>query len=180
MASADTEWGLALGAHRSRILVAREDTRDTRNGWRVGAYVLAPTPLGLRVQGEAALVQRGGRARLPGGSGALEADYLSMSVLPRWDLSAGPVTLFVYAGPSVEVHLRTRAAAELAEVYRQANTQVLGLELGTGLAVGLGGGQRISVELRLSEGLVSAFADPAPETRLRSLGFVVRASRPAG
>ncbi len=156
------------------------DTRH-RKGIELGAFIDVATPHPwLSVVAEASYLQRG--ARLPvgiGGNGAtllgdVRVDYLSMAVLPQARVGLGPVSLFGYAGPGVDVHLDTQSAAAVSPPYHNDKAQVLVGEAGAGLELLVRGRWAVRAEIRRSADLTSAFTEAPGDIKFRSTEILIR------
>lgn len=166
--------GLFAGVDRGRQLISRQDPSDARTGFLAGAFVDVATPGGFDVLAEAYVVQRGGKVTLGDLRADVEVDYLTFALYAKGRLALGPASLYAYAGPHVDTHLRTRAAGELITAYRESAGQAFGVTAGAGLEFGVGGGRAAYLEARVDEGLTDAFPDPAEQIRHRTLSLVLR------
>jgi hypothetical protein len=159
---------------------AHPDARH-RLGIEVGAFTdVAAGPSWLSVMAEAAYLQRG--ARLPlgtGGNGAVllgdvRTDYLSAALLPTARLTMGPVSVYGYAGPGVDVHIDTRTAPGLGPAYANDKAQVLVGEAGAGLALLIGGRWSARAEIRRSADLTPAYTEAPGDIKFRSTEILIR------
>lgn len=159
---------------------AHPDARH-RKGVELGAFVDVATPHPwLSVIAEAGYLQRG--ARLPvgtGGNGAtllgdVRVDYLSMAVLPEAHIGLGPVSVFGYAGPAVDVHVDTRTVTALEPAYHNDKAQVLVGEAGAGLELLVRGRWAVRAEIRRSADLTSAYTDAPGDIKFRSTEILIR------
>ena len=175
--------GAVLGRAESRELRERAGDSDLREGLVVGAWADVETPARLvHVLAEAVYARRGGRFPLggPGGlSGEVESDWLAATVAPLLSTGIGPVAVYVYGGPTLEVPVRTRTAAALRSAYATPSDQGLSVTAGTGLEARWG---RWSVrgEVRVVEGLTSAYSGSAGDVRHRSTEVLVRVGKRRG
>lgn len=167
--------GVAIGRLESRQIRTRDPESRTRRATAVGLHLHLETPrswLGVGVG--LTFSPRGGEHALstPSGSeplyGPVHADYLTFSVLPTAYLPLGPVALSLFAGPGVDVYLRGGAASELASGFRDPNPQVMVAVAGFGANVTGPGRVLLGVDLRLEEGLGSAYRMVSERLRHRS------------
>jgi len=179
-AAAQVVVGGVAGVARSREILARGSNSETRGGFLAGAWadVQTPAPL-LHVLAEAAYARRGGRFPLGGPAGLkgdVESDWLAATVAPTLRVGAGPVAVYVYGGPTLEVPMRTRTAAALRTAFATPSDQVLSATAGAGLEVRW---SRWSArgEARIVEGLSTAYSGSAGDFRHRSVEVVLRMGR---
>lgn len=180
VAAAQSVMGGMVGYVGSRQLRDRADDSATRTGALVGAFVDVETPVGpLGILAEAFYAQRGGRLELgssPGQQGEVQADVLGFTVAPNLHVGFGPVSAYAYAGPMVEMPVRTRYTDELAAAYRNPAGQILAVTAGAGLGVRFGIWS-VRAEARVVEELSPAFTGDAGDFRHRSKEILVRVGR---
>lgn len=178
-----TAVGGVVGTVTAKQLRARSADSDERGGFLAGAWIdVDAPPRWLSILAEASFVRRGGAYDLDERVRGVpvEVDYLSLAVLPTFGVRVGPASLRAFAGPAVDMNLRTATAAQLEPVFREANAQVFSL------AAGVGGGVRrgrttIRLEGRRHWQVGSAFAGDVGEVRHRSTELLLRVGvRPAG
>jgi hypothetical protein len=161
-------------------LIARQDASDTRSGLMAGLFIdVATQAPWLDIVAEGYVVQRGGNVPVDGLVAEVETDYLAFAVLPKGRIDVGPVSLFAYAGPNLDYHLRTKAGGELAVVYRRASPQVFGVALGAGMELDVGNTGSLRVELRHDRQLTGAFPDAPTDVNHRSRALLLRFGRRA-
>lgn len=161
-----------------RQLISRQDPSDTRSGLMAGVFIdVATNAPWLDVMAEAYLVQRGGSVPIGDLMAEVEADYLAVAVLPKVRFGLGPVSAFIYAGPNLDYHLRTKAGGQLADVYRKMAPQVFGVALGGGLELNVGATGSLRIELRHDEQLTEAFPDAPTDVHHRTKAIVIRYGR---
>lgn len=173
--------GALAGAVESRQLRERDDDSRPRDGLTAGVFVEVGTPAPLvAVLAEARYAQRGGRFPLQGGRvGDVQADYLVATLAPTFRLAVGPVALFAFGGPSLELTLRTRSVAELANAYADPASQVFAVTAGGGVELRTPGWS-VRGEARIVEQLSSAYRGDAGTFRHRATELVVKVGRRAG
>ncbi|HKJ03531.1 MAG TPA: hypothetical protein VJ997_13780 [Longimicrobiales bacterium] len=186
-ASVEAQGVRAVGVHagqvRSRWRHDRSPDSEERTGPVVGAFVDVQSPAGfVSILAEASWTRRGGA--YPIGvrdtyTGTVQVDYLTLAVLPVLRLSAGPLSVLTYAGPAVDIHVRTRAGGELAAAFATPSPQVLTVDAGAGVELALGRGWSVRGEFRVNEGLTHAFSSDADNPRSRSREILVRVGRSA-
>jgi hypothetical protein len=172
--------GGVAGRAESREVRDRAADSDTRSGFVVGAWteVTSPVPF-VGALAEAVWVRRGGAFPLGGPAGLrgdVESDWLAMTVAPVLRGGVGPVHLYVYGGPTVELPLRTRTAAELRSAYAAPTDQGFAVTAGAGLGV-RSGRWSVQGEARRVEGLSTAYSGSAGDVRHRSTELLVRVAR---
>jgi len=161
-----------------RQVIGRQGPSDTRSGLMGGAFIdVATNASWLDVMAEAYLVQRGGNVPLDSLTAEVQVDYLAFAVLPKVRFELGPLSAFVYAGPNLDYHLRTRAGGELADVYRQFSPMVFGVAFAGGLEIDVGESGSLRLELRHDEQLTGAFPDAPTDVHHRSNAIVLRYGR---
>lgn len=168
--------GVVAGPVDARQLRTRGEDSGTHSGFLAGAWLDVGTPKGwLSVTAEAVAARRGAVYPLGDGrgDGQIDADYLTVNVLPTVRLPLGPVSALAYAGPSLDAGLRTRAAPELQGTFRESTPQVLAVTAGGGAEVLLGRAT-IRLEARVHEQLTDAFSQDAGGVRHRSREIVLR------
>ncbi len=140
----------------------------------------AEAPLSwLSILAEAAYIQRGARLPLSSGGGStllgdVRVDYLAASVLPTARVSIGPVSVYGYAGPGLEVNVRTRTARELSVAYQNYKAQVLVGQAGAGIALRVAGRWSLRAEIRRSADLTPAYTKAPGEIHFRSTEILLR------
>jgi len=175
--------GVQAGRIESRWRQDRSADSDERTGPLLGVFVDVQSPADLvSLLAEASWTRRGGAYPVGVGGayvGEVEVDYLTVSVAPVLRVSLGPLSALTYAGPAVDMHMRTRASGELAPAFATPSPQVLSVSAGAGLELALGHGWSVRGEVRLIEGLTHAFSRDADEPRSRSTEILVRVGRSA-
>lgn len=175
--------GGMAGGVVSRQIRDPGDASDTRTGGMVGAFVDVQTPATfLAVLAEVFYVQRGGRVDLEGPAGLqgqVRADLLGFTLAPTLHVGMGPVSVFAYGGPMVEVPLYTRSSAELESAYQTPAGGVFAVTAGGGLGVGAGPWS-VRVEARIVEELSPVYTGDAGDFRHRSKEILVRVGRIGG
>lgn len=160
----------------------RDFETESVGGVVLGAWVNVPTPAPwFSVTAEATFTQRGSGTVLdpgevPGalGTSPIRTDYLTASVLPRGTVALGPVRLHVATGPTMDLLLRSRVDAVLDPELDDAATGVFAWTAGVGLGADVAPGWVAEVEVRLVEGLGSAYSGDIGDLRNRSIEFVAR------
>lgn len=170
------------GRTESRQLRDREEPSAWRSGLTLGGFVDVQTPVPfLGVLAEASIAQRGGAFDAPGGQGLrseVESDVMAFTAAPKLRLGVGPVSVFLYGGPSVEIPLRTRSAPDLASAYRNPAGQIFAAVAGGGLGLRVAAWS-VSVEARVAEELTNAYSGDGGDFRHRAREIVVRVGRAA-
>ncbi len=172
--------GGVAGANRSIELLERASDSESRNGFVAGAWVDVETPKPLlHVLAEAAYARRGGRFPLGGASGLIgevESDWVALTVAPVLHVGIGPVAAYAYGGPTLEMPVRTRTAAELDNAYAAPSDQGFSVTAGAGLE-GRTDGWSVRGEARVVQGLSSSYSGSAGDLRHRSVEMVMRVGR---
>ncbi len=175
--------GVVAGANRSREILKHASDSESRSGFVAGAWVDMETPKRpLHVLAEAAYARRGGRFPLGGPSGLtgeVESDWVAVTVAPLFHVGIGQVAAYAYGGPTLEMPVRTRTAAELANAYAAPSDQGFSVTAGAGLE-GRMDGWSVRGEARIVEGLSSAYSGSAGDLRHRSLEVLLRVGKRRG
>lgn len=151
-------------------------------GFEIGGFadVQSPVP-GISLISEIAFVQRG--ARLPLGTDAtgrtlladVRVDFLSVAILPAIRVGYGPVHLFGYAGPGLDINVHSTEAGALATVYpNNDRAQVLVGEAGGGLEVLLWHRWALRAEIRHTTDLTAAYVPASGDIRFHSTEILFR------
>lgn len=172
--------GVVGGRAESRLLRDRFADSEPWAGPVAGGWVevQAPSRL-LHVLAEATWTRRGGGyPDTPGavGGNAVRSDHLTFLVAPTLRAGVGAVSVLTYGGPSLQLHLRTRAGSEVAHLFRDASAQAFGFAVGAGVAVALGGWE-VRGEARRVEGLSRAYAFDDGDFLHRATEVLVRVGR---
>lgn len=169
-------YGVVTGPVGARQLRERSDDSERHAGFMVGAWIDVPTPASwLTVTAEAAAARRGGEYHqgpdLP--VAAVDVDYLVASVFPSLRLAVGPLAFRAYAGPSLDIHLRSTASRSLEQTFPSPSTQVLAALAGVGVEV-VAGRAVFRLEARRHEQVSSAFTEIVDGLRHRSTELLFR------
>lgn len=169
-------FGVVAGPVDAIQVRKRAPDSDGHSGFLVGAWADVPTPARwLTVLAEATAVRRGGEydqgPDLP--VAVVDADYLALSLFPALRLGLGPVSLTAYAGPSLDVHLRSRSAIPLQQAFREPSTQVFSGVVGAGVEVSRGRAV-FRLEARRHQQISSAYSGAVDGLRHRSTEIVAR------
>jgi hypothetical protein len=172
--------GAVVGRTESRQLLDRDADSDTRTGYLAGGFVEVQTPAGpLSVLAEAFLAQRGGTfapGRPDSLRGEVQADMLGFTVAPLLHAGVGPVSVYGYAGPMVEMPVRTRSAPDLSPAYRTPAGQIFAVTAGAGVGFDAGVWS-VRLEARVVEELSNAYSGDAGDFRHRAKEILVRVGR---
>ncbi|MHB1191530.1 MAG: hypothetical protein ACYC6F_00665 [Longimicrobiales bacterium] len=175
--------GGVAGANRSRELLERASDSESRNGFVAGVWVDVETPKPLlHVLAEAAFARRGGRYPLGGASGLIgvvESDWIALTVAPVLHVGLGLVAAYAYGGPTLEMPVRTRAAAELQSAYAAPSDQSFSVTAGAGLE-GRMDTWSLRGEARIVQGLSASYSGSAGDLRHRSVEVVLRVGKRRG
>jgi hypothetical protein len=178
-ASQATVVGGHVGRVSSHQTWVTEPPDPDRRGILVGAYADVQTPLPwLQVVVEASFTSRGGGVPVDESSGRFAAaesrvDYLTLPLLLKTGLSAGPVRVFLYGGPAQELELRKRLPASIDATITEERVSVFALFVGGGVSLDLAWG-RIYVEARRSQGMGKAFEAGGQPIRHRGVEVLAR------
>lgn len=178
--------GGVLGRVEARQIWKPPGSTDSRKGWAAGAFVDVAFPVpALGAQVEGLIVQRGTRLTVDGPDGPLgtsvESGYLSMPILLKLRAFRNPVGVSLVAGPMMELLLWTRSDPSLETVYGFERGSTLSLVAGGGVEVLVSGRGFVGMELRVVEGITSAYDAPSLDVRYRSVELLLRLGwRPGG
>ena len=158
-----------------------EAETETVAGIVLGGFVNAATALPwFRVRAEILWTQRG-LDIVDGGSvpaGSVRADYLTFAVHARASTSAGPLTMHLAAGPTVDQTLQRRVDSQLGPALNREVGTAFGVHVGAGVGFTVAQRYRIELEARWFEGLSDAHAGDFLSVRNRSLEFLTRVGIP--
>lgn len=178
-AQAVTVGGVA-GLSRSRQILERSSDSDPRDGFVAGAWMAVETPKPLlHVLTEAAYARRGGRFPVAGPTGLtgnVDSDWVTFAAAPMLRVAMGPVAAFAYAGPMLELHVRTRSAAALRNAFATPSDQGFSAVAGAGLEGRLQGWS-VRCEARVVAGMSPAYSGSAGDIRHRSAEVLLRVGR---
>lgn len=175
--------GGVAGVTRSVEILERASDSESRNGFVVGAWVDVETPKPLlHVLAEAAYARRGGRYPLGGASGLtgeVESDWVALTVAPVLHVGIGPVAAYAYGGPTLEMPVRTRTAAEMQRVYAAPSDQGFSVTAGAGFE-GRMDAWSMRGEARIVQGLSASYSGSAGDIRHRSVEVLLRVGKRRG
>ncbi len=179
--SADRLTGIVAGRVESEQIWSPAVETGRRAGFLVGAFVDVQTPVpALRVRAEGALARRGGLVLSDYRGGALdgevESDYLAFHLHAKVAAPLGPAHIFVDAGPGVDVLIRSREDAVLAQALVEEHATVMTVGAGAGAGVRVGA-YAVEVGGRWVRALTDAYRGTAATVRNQSLEWVVRLAR---
>ena len=177
--------GVFLGSTSSLQLWTGSFASDRIQGFGLGVFVDVRTPVQfLSIRAEAGYAGRGGLVwdEVMDPEGAAEATlrghYLSFPVHGKMAVGLGPISGYLFAGPTLDFLLDTGCSAEFCQAIREEKTTVFSVAGGVGLGVELGSRLRAGFELRLTEGISDAYLVNGDSARNRTTELLVRVGRP--
>lgn len=167
--------GVMLGPVTSVQARSRDEGSESHAGFMVGAWIDVRTPTSwLSVTAEAALARRGAVYPFEDGfDRQVDVDYLTGAILPTVHLPVGPLALVAYAGPSIDVLVRTGASIELQDAFRFGTGQVFAGLAGGGIQY-RHGRATFRLEARVHRQFTGAFEGEFDDVRHHSTEFVFR------
>lgn len=177
--------GVHLGMVRAEQLWD-DPVRGTRsNGFTIGIGVDVPTPVpAFSVRAGVGYVQRGSGVwdteLDPDGVAQrnVRSHYLSVPLEAKVGRGIGPVSLYLVAGPVIDLLLDTQCSQDLCPLLEEERPMLLNATIGAGLAIPLQERLWADVEIRLTEGLTSGYSTAGTGLRYRSVEAVVRTRFP--
>jgi hypothetical protein len=179
--------GVVGGVTSSRQLWGESGPSAATEGILLGVYVRVPTPLPhLAVRAEMAYAQRGGllserelQTEQPI-SARVRAHYLSFPVHLETSWELGPVRLFAFGGPTLEITQDTSADPTVIQLMGVERITLFGVGYGAGLGGPFPGGLEGSLEVRGLEGISEAYDEGPVPIRNRSFEVLLRVGFPFG
>lgn len=182
-AQVDRTWGVTGGAVSARQIWSGAVETDYLTGILVGVFADVPIPVpGLSVRWELLYTQRGTLVSDPQAEGLsdarLRSHYLSLPLHLKVGHSLGPVSAYLFAGPTFEQLLSTSTEGGVGDVLREERQTVINVSAGGGIGLGLPRDLLAGFEVRITEGLGDSYAGDFVTMRNRSLEVLVRLGRP--
>lgn len=177
--------GVFLGRTSSRQLWNNPFDSDRLSGLGVGVFVDVRTPMPLvsiRAEvgyaGRGTVVWDGESDPERTAEATVRSHYLSMPVHGKLAVGAGPISAYLFAGPTLDFLLASRCSAEFCQAIREEKTTVFSVAAGAGLGLDLRGRFRTDFEIRLTEGLSDAYLGNLDSARNRTVELLVRLGKP--
>ncbi len=167
--------GVLLGPISTIQTRSPEEDSKSHAGFTVGAWADVATPRSwLSVTAEAAIARRGATYVLSDGfERQVDVDYLTAAVLPTLRASLGSVSLIGFAGPALDVLLRSQASLELQGAFRFGTGQVFAGIVGAGVEY-RNGPTTFRLDGRINEQFSGAFGGDVDDVKHRSLEVIFR------
>ena len=179
--------GVHLGQARSHQTWDGPIATENAHGFILGVNVEVPTPVSfLSIRAELSYVRRGSsiwdEVLDPEGVAPafVRSHYLNVPIVGKVNLRLGPSSLYLFAGPAFDLLLETECSQDLCGVLFDERPTVFAVTFGSGVSVDLWDRYRAGLELRVTEGLSSAYVAASSDVRYRSLELLIRASFPFG
>lgn len=173
--------GIAVGGASSRQLWSRTFSTEAAHGLSAAVFVEVPTPLShLSVRAEAVYVGRASLVWDPAldpdraGETTVRGHYLSLPIHGQVRAGLGPISLYGFGGPTVDLTLSTGCREDFCAVLRDEKPMTFGVGVGAGAALLLPNGMEGGVEVRLTEGLSSAYQGQSRDARWRTIELLLR------
>ncbi len=176
-------WGVTAGRVSARQIWSGAAEADYLTGILVGVFADVPIPVpGLSVRWELLYTQRGTLVSDPQAEGIsdarLRSHYVSLPLHLKVGHSLGPVSAYLFAGPTFEQLLSTSTDGGVGDVLREERQTVINVSAGGGIGLGLPRDLVAGLELRITEGLGDSYAGDFVTMRNRSLEVLVRLGIP--
>jgi hypothetical protein len=159
-----------------------DPVKGTRsNGFSMGIQIEVLTPArAVSIRAGAAYVQRG--------SGVWDREldphrklvrnvrshFLSLPMEGKLSLELGPVAIYLFGGPAVEVLLNTQCSRDLCPSLEDERPMTLSANLGGGVTIPIQDRLWGELEARLNEGLTSTYSSGGDGLRYRSSEILLR------
>ncbi len=177
--------GMYLGRTSSRQLWSGSIGTDVVGGVSAGVFVDVETPIpAVSIRAEAGYAGRGtivwdeqvdpDRAS----EARVRSHYLTLPVHGKAIVGLGPLSIFAFGGPTMDILLSSGCTTQFCQVIREEKVAVFGVGGGVGVGIDLPGGYWGCVELRHTEGLTDAYVGARDTARNRSREILVRVARP--
>lgn len=173
--------GVFLGKASSRQIWSSSYSTDRLDGLALGAYVDVRTPVSfLSIRAEAGYVGRGSVVWDPdedperAAEARIRSHYLSVPVHGKVAGKVGPLSAYLFGGPTMDFLLGSGCSVEFCQVIREERMAVFGVAAGAGVGLDLGERFSTSFELRFTEGLGDAYLGTQNSARNRSTELLVR------
>ena len=177
--------GVYLGRTYSRQLWSGSIGTEVVEGASAGVFVDVETPIpAISIRAEAGYAGRGtivwdDQADPDRASEAkVRSHYLTLPVHGKATVGLGPLSLFAFGGPTMDILLDSGCTMQFCQVIREEKMAVFGVGGGVGVGIDLPGGLWGGIELRLTEGLSDAYVGARDAARNRSREILVRVARP--
>jgi hypothetical protein len=176
-------WGVTAGRVSARQIWSGADDTDYLTGILVGVFTDVHVPLpGLSVRAELLYTQRGTLVSDPQAEGLpegrLRSHYMSVPLHLKAGYSIGPVSAYLFGGPTFEQLLSTSTDGGVGEVLREERQTVVNVSAGGGIGVQLPRDLVAGFELRVTEGLGDSYAGDFITMRNRSVEVLARLGTP--
>ena len=129
-----------LGATTSRQIWNSTYSSDRLDGLALGAYVDVRTPVSfLSVRAEAGYMGRGSVVWDPGddpertAEARIRSHYLSVPVHGKVAGKVGPLSAYLFGGPTMDLLLNSGCSVEFCQVFREERMAVFGVAVGAGV-----------------------------------------------
>ncbi len=176
--------GVFAGRVSARQLWGHPMGSKPLNGLTVGAFVEAQTPVSfLAVRAEVGYAAKGtilwNEAEDPDrlSEAKIRVHYLIVPIHGKVTVGAGPVSLYVFGGPTLDLLLASRCAEHACPFVRGEKGTVLNAAVGAGVGFQAAGVYQVGFEGRLTEGLGDAHLGEVGSARNRSTALLVRIGR---
>ena len=177
--------GFHLGQVRSHQIWSGSISTETANGFSLGVNVDVPTPVPfLSIRAELGYVGRGSVVwdevsdpeRLAAAN--VRSHYLSIPIQGKVRFGLGPLSAFLFAGPTLDQLLETQCTQAFCQVLSEERPTVLSVGIGSGVSIDFRDRFRGDFEVRVTEGITDAYVATSSGIRYRSLEFLMRACIP--
>lgn len=176
-------FGISGGQASSRQLWSGAFSTDHVRGVSVGAFADVQTPVPfLSIRAEVSFVRKGTTVQDEGQAESIpariESDYLGIPIHGKATLRLGPVTGYLFAGPTVEQLLTTRCQSDVCSALGDEKPTVVSVGLGCGFGLDISDAARTELEVRLTEGLSESYVGASGGVRNRSIELLGRIGLP--
>jgi len=176
--------GAFFGSTSSEQIWPDPVAADRLRGMALGVYIDVQTPLPfLSIRAEAGYAGRGSvlwdEELDPERSAeaAIRGHYLSFPVHGKVEAGLGPVSGYLFAGPTLDFLLSSDCTELFCQIVQEEKTTVVSVAAGAGVGLELPRGFRLGVEARHTEGLSEAYRGGPGSGRNRTLELLVRMGR---
>lgn len=171
--------GIFGGSSESHQIRSYHDDSGAWSGFVGGAWLDVQLPAsGWSILAEGGYATRGGTYPVASGfTGKVESDVLEATLAPSRHFDVGFAGAYAYAGPTLEMPVRTRASVDLKPAFSNPASQVFSVTGGAGIELRLPETYAFRLELRHVEGLSADYTGDQGDFKHRATEILVRVGK---